>query len=125
MTEVWLSMSTHLVSCSSLSLLDRSNQEKHNVLRFEVINISRRSMVSNSLPTSTPIIFSRITDAAEMNDKTMNLKQKYEILYKSIKQYRPTYVMNRKDHWHCNDGDCELLDLRKFRHGFCPTCQCS
>ena len=71
MMEVLWSMSVILVShffffpFTNSCLL--SNQEKRNVLRFEVVNISRRSIVSNFLSTRVPMICSRITDAANRN----------------------------------------------------------
>ena len=55
-----------VTSISSFPFTDRcslSNQEKRNVLSFEVVNTSRRSMLSNFLSTRVPMICSRIIDA--------------------------------------------------------------
>ena len=63
-----------VLSISSFSFTNRCsscNQEKQNVLSFEVVNISRRSMVSNRLSTRVPMIFSRIVDAGNRNDCTV------------------------------------------------------
>ena len=75
MMEVVYSMSVILVSSISFfPIIDRCflfNQEKQNVLWFEVVNISRRSMVSSFLPARVPMIFSRIADAGNIKRYTI------------------------------------------------------
>ena len=117
MIDVWwsISMVPYLALSNSFFVRCWNQEQKRSVLRFEVVNISRCSMFSNSLSTRVPIICSRITDAGK---KMTQLKMQF--YFKN--NVNRTHAMNQMDLWH-RDG--LFYDLRKFRHGFCSTCRCS
>ena len=74
MEVVWSKSMIMVTSISSFPFTDRCSlfsHEKRNVLRFEVVNISRHSMVSSSLPARVPMIFSRIADAGNIKEYTI------------------------------------------------------